>query len=58
MPSRTRTFFHSIGHAFAGMGETLAEARYLNELYNTPETRFRACGTTRDAAIRAALRRR
>lgn len=55
MPNRTRTFFNSIGRTFAGIGESVATARAVNELYNTPESVFRARGTTRNAAVRAIM---
>ena len=57
MSAKSRSLFSTVGRAFAGFGESLAEARYLNELYNTPESVFRARGTTRDAMVRAALKR-
>lgn len=57
MSGKSLRLFSSVGRAFAGFYDTLAMARELNELCNTPEAAFRARGTTRDAAIRAAMKR-
>ena len=47
----------SVGRAFTGVLETLALANEMNTISHTPESTFRARGTTRDAALRAALKR-
>lgn len=57
MSANSRSLFSSVGRAFTGFADTLAAARELNELCHTPEAAFRARGTTRDAAIRAAVKR-
>lgn len=57
MPAKSRHLFSAVGNAFTGFFDTLAVARELNNLCNTPESAFRARGTTRDAAIRAAAKR-
>lgn len=57
MSARTRHLFSSFGRAFNGFAESVAAARMLNELYNTPDSIFEARGTTRDAAVRAAVKR-
>ena len=57
MPARARKLFSSFGHAFDAFATSVGTARLLNELSNTPESVFEARGTTRDAAIRAAVKR-
>jgi len=57
MSTRNRSFFSSVGRAFAGVGDTLAAAREMNQICNTPDSVFRSRGTTRDAAMRAIISR-
>lgn len=57
MTNKVQTMFSSFGRIVAGFGDSLAAARELQTLYNTPEHVFRARGTTRDAAVRAAAKR-
>jgi hypothetical protein len=57
MSGRSRSLFYSVGRVFNGFAGSLAVARELSELANTPESVFRARGTTRDAAIRATVDR-
>ena len=57
MANNYNSLLSSVGRAFVGFGATLAIARELQELSDTPESVFRARGTTRDAAIRAAVKR-
>lgn len=57
MPAKPRNLLSSFGRAFNGFAASVATARQLSELCNTPDAVFRARGTTRDAAIRAALDR-
>ena len=57
MSLKARNLFHSVGRAIAGFDDLIAETRELNNLSNMPESAFRARGTTRDAAIRAVLKR-
>lgn len=57
MSGKTRHLFSSVGCIFSGVFETLALASEMNAISNTPEATFRARGTTREAALRAALKR-
>jgi hypothetical protein len=57
MTVNNRNLFASIGHVVADFGATVSFAREITHLYNMSESTFRARGTTRDAAIRAALKR-
>ncbi|MCK5748965.1 hypothetical protein [Oricola sp.] len=57
MSEKSRHLFSSVGRAFTGVLETLALANEMNTISHTPESTFRARGTTRDAALRAALKR-
>ncbi len=58
MSARTRSFFSSFGRTITGFGESIAAARAMNDLYHTPDSAFRARGTTRDAELRAMMSRR
>lgn len=51
------SLFSSVGRAISGFGSIVATAREVQKLTDTPESVFRARGTTRDAAIRAAVKR-
>ncbi|WP_425417872.1 hypothetical protein [Oricola indica] len=57
MTVKSRSFFSSFGNAVSGLVNSVAVAREMNGLYDTPEAVFRARGTTRDAAMRAAMKR-
>lgn len=58
MTSNLRNPFAPIGNFFGGMVDGISLAREVTTLYNMPDSAFRARGTTRDAAIRAAMARR
>lgn len=57
MAERNHTLFSTLGSMIAGVGASISVAREVNRIYNTPESAFRARGTTRDAAVRAAVKR-
>lgn len=57
MTTKVQSMFSSFGRIVTGFGDSLATAREIQDLYNTPEHVFRARGTTRDAAVRAAVKR-
>lgn len=57
MTVKSRTLFSSFGNAVSGFANSVAFAREMQGLYDTPEAVFRARGTTREAAMRAALKR-
>ncbi|MCY0150430.1 hypothetical protein OEG84_22670 [Hoeflea sp. G2-23] len=52
-----RSVLTNIGRAFDGVATTISVAREVDMLYKTPESTFRARGTTRAAAVRAATDR-
>lgn len=53
MSARTRNFLSFVGRTIADFGESLAAARAMNDLCNTPDSTFRA----RAAALRAMMTR-
>ncbi|MCI5076306.1 hypothetical protein [Oricola sp.] len=57
MSGNSRNLFSSFSRAVTGFAGTIAVAREMNELFNTPDHTFRARGTTRDAAIRKVMSR-
>jgi len=57
MAAKNHNLFASFGSAIVNFGTTVSVAREVNELYNTPEAVFRARGTTRDATVRATMKR-
>lgn len=57
MSARTCNFLSFVGRTIADFGESLAAARAMNDLCNTPDSTFRARGTTRAAALRAMMTR-
>lgn len=57
MAERNRNLISTLGNVIAGVGASISVAREVDRIYNTPESSFRARGTTRDAAVRAAVKR-
>lgn len=52
-----RTIFSSIGRAIDGFTNSVSVAHDVDQAFRTPETVFRARGTTRDAVVRATVAR-
>jgi len=57
MANKFSNTFSSVSHFFGDVSRSVMFAREANSLYNTPESVFRARGTTRDAAVRALIKR-
>ncbi|WP_412051453.1 MULTISPECIES: hypothetical protein [unclassified Hoeflea] len=57
MAHNYHSVFTTIGRAIDGVATSISVAREVDILYKTPESAFRARGTTRAAAIRAAANR-
>jgi hypothetical protein len=55
--ARNFNLFTPVGRFFGEAASMISVARELQDIHNTPEHVFRARGTTRDAAIRAAAKR-
>jgi hypothetical protein len=57
MARKISNTFAPVNRFFEDVTRTIILAREVNSLYSTPESVFRARGTTRDAAIRALAKR-
>ena len=50
--NRNNSMFGPVGRFFGAAAASLVVARQANALVNTPDSAFRARGTTRDEALR------
>ncbi|MFZ2103210.1 MAG: hypothetical protein WAU86_21865 [Oricola sp.] len=57
MPENSQSLLSSFGRTLRGVATMISVAREMQGIYATPESVFRARGTTRDAAVRAAMKR-
>ncbi len=55
--ARNYNILAPVGRFFSGVASAVDVAREFKDIYETPEHVFRARGTTRDAAMRAAAKR-